>query len=59
MKVWCVRNRDGWCATRMDTLPEAGVGFTRTECNRTVSVPCDIAYREPTCEACKEAMEKK
>lgn len=57
-KVWCVRHRDGWCATRGNYEPDEGVGSVPTVCGWFVNLPGGIDKRQPDCRDCLAALAK-
>jgi hypothetical protein len=50
--VWCVRHKDGWCATKRNRKPGEGRDSVETRCNHFVTLPWGYEQREPTCEEC-------
>ena len=54
--VWCVKHRDGWCATR-DGEPERGAFKVPTKCGNYVMLPWDFNMRLPTCAECYRQLE--
>lgn len=51
-KKWCVRHRDGWCATSRKTPPQDSVVNQKTVCKHYVVLPLGIKWGRPTCTEC-------
>jgi pyrimidine deaminase RibD-like protein len=54
--VWCVKHRDGWCATKSGRRYAEGITNAPTKCKHYVTLPCGYERRVPTCVECIEAM---
>lgn len=54
MKSVCVKHRDGWCATRLRSVPEVGNDNQATVCRHVVVFPWGYRRMEPTCKECKQ-----
>lgn len=52
MNIWCVKHRDGWCATDTGKAFKEGVFTVKTMCQHHVCMPYGCEYREPTCKQC-------
>jgi hypothetical protein len=53
MKRWCVRHRNGWCATATGKpFPETR-DSVKTACGYFVILPGGCEFREPDCKECK------
>lgn len=55
MNRWCVRHRDGWCATASNRPHWEEDNNVPTRCGHFVVLPWGSAYREPTCGECLAA----
>lgn len=55
MSVWCVRHKDGWCATKPNRKYRESAWCVPTRCGYYVHLPYGIAKREPTCPDCIKA----
>ena len=54
--VWCVKHRDGWCATK-DGKPHDEDGWNiPTKCGQYVVGPIGSEKRIPTCVECIEKL---
>lgn len=49
-KIWCVRSREGWCATA--TGRRESTTNVKTRCGRYVVLPWGSALRRPDCANC-------
>jgi hypothetical protein len=53
---WCVKSRDGWCATKVNRQPPEGATSVATLCQHFVVLPGGYERREPTCRDCIKVM---
>lgn len=54
--VWCVRHRDGWCATKDGRKHDDAENNVATKCEHFVVLPWGAEKREPTCNECKAVL---
>lgn len=54
--VWCVKHRDGWCATATGKQHSADALNVRTVCQHSIVMPCGSERRVPTCVECIEKL---
>lgn len=52
VRPWCIRHRDGWCATNRKRAPREVEDSARTVCKHYVILGWGWARRTPTCEDC-------
>lgn len=58
-KVWCVRHREGWCATATGKSFKEEQGTVKTKCRHYVIMPLGCEFRVPTCtEGCSGKVPK-
>jgi hypothetical protein len=50
--VWCVKHRDGWCATKDNHEPAEGTCNVPTRCGYWVTLPGGYDQRQPDCPDC-------
>ena len=56
---WCIRHRDGWCATDRKRAPKESEDSSRTVCKHYVILCWGWARRSPTCGECKSRLAAK
>ena len=56
--VWCVKHRDGWCATKFGRRPSGDALHDDTRCGHVVTLRVGSERRMPTCLECVEAVQK-
>jgi hypothetical protein len=56
--VWCVKHRNGWCATATGKSYTPDAVNVRTLCKHSVCLPGGAAIRIPTCVECIEAIQE-
>ncbi len=49
---WCVRHRDGWCATKTGKPHKESATNVYTRCGHVVILPMGSEKRVPTCVEC-------
>jgi hypothetical protein len=54
--VWCVRHRDGWCATKTGKPHQEDATSVPTRCGHHVVLPMGSTRHVPTCVECIETM---
>ncbi len=54
--VWCVRHRDGWCATKAGRRPTTDAIHDETRCGHTVHLRTGSGRRLPNCAGCRSRM---
>lgn len=57
--VWCVKNRDGWCATKNGKPNADDAWNVATKCARFTIGPLGSEKRVPTCIECVEKMSER
>jgi len=55
-RVWCVRHRDGWCATKRGRRPDPDAIQDETRCNHFIVMRWGSEKREPDCPECRKRM---
>ena len=56
--IWCVRHRDGWCATATGRRCTDGAWNVGTKCKHFIVAPTGCEVRKPTCPECLAALKK-
>lgn len=54
--VWCVRHRDGWCATKGGRRPDPEAWSDLTRCGYQVLLRWGSEKRLPDCPECRAKM---
>lgn len=59
MKVWCVRHRDGWCATATGKKARDSALSVKTKCGNSVILHWGSQERQPNCPECLSELSKR
>ena len=52
---WCVKHRDGWCATKTGKPHKQDAVHVPTRCEHVITLPRGSEKRIPTCDECRNA----
>ncbi|HJU06580.1 MAG TPA: hypothetical protein VJ692_15640 [Nitrospiraceae bacterium] len=56
-RVWCVKHRSGWCASKTNRPWDERSFSVPTACGYFITLPLGKSFRDPTCLECLEVLE--